>query len=107
MIIKPAQAIHMHRDPRVLRKRLNHMRNHLARELTNHLPLKPQLHRGVRPRRQIHHGARERLIEGCVRVAESLVTHNRAESLLERGTESERAVFCGVVVVDYRAEQLV
>lgn len=100
MIVHAAQAVDMHRNPSILRKRLDNMRNHLRRQLTNLLALETKLNHSVWASREIDNCTGQRLVKRCVRVPKPLVTYNRSECLLERRPQGKRAVFRSVVIVN-------
>ena len=100
MIIRPPKHIDMHRHPGPLAETLQTMRHHLAAEIAELLALEPELGDAEGAVRQVDDGARERLIQRGVGVAETREPGGRAEGGLEGGAERDERVLCAVVVVD-------
>jgi len=71
VVVIAAQAIHMQRDSSRLRKAVQAMRQHLGAEVADLLAAQAQRDDGERPRRQVDHGARQRLVQRRVRVPEA------------------------------------
>jgi hypothetical protein len=57
MIIITPQAIHMNSDSRRLRKTLQAMWNHLTAQVSDFLPLQPQIYNTERAVRKVDHGS--------------------------------------------------
>ena len=76
------------------------MRDVLARERAERLAREAELDHRARPSGQVHHGARERLVQRRVGRAEARDAAPFAERLIERLAEREAAVLDRVVIVD-------
>ena len=100
MIIISSQAIYMQRDPRRLRKALHAMRYHLAAQISNLLPLEPQINHTEGAEGDIDYSSGERFVERAIGGSEAGDSYGGAEGGCEGGSESDADVFCGVVVVD-------
>ena len=100
VIVVSSDAINMQRCPTGLGKALEAVRNHLCAQITNLLPLQPQIRNTVWAVAQVDNGAGQGLVEGCVCMAEARQACRALQGVLERGAEREEGVFGGVVIVD-------
>lgn len=105
MVVITANAVHMHRHARRLRKALQAVRHHLGAQLAQPLALEPEVDDAVGPVGEVDDGAREGFVEGCVGVAEAREAGRRAEGFGEGATEGDAAVFGGVMVVNCISSQ--
>ena len=90
----------MQRDARMLREALKAMRDHLAAQIANLLPLEPEIRDAVRPVRQVHDGARERLVQRRIGVAPPRQPRRRLQRVPEARAQRDADVLGRVVVVD-------
>jgi hypothetical protein len=106
VVVASLQDIYVHGDSGVLSKRLENVRDHLAGKLSNHLTLQSQVDGGTGTVGKINDGAGQSLVEGSVAVSETLDPNDGTEGLLEGGSESEGAVFGGMVVVNWQSSAI-
>lgn len=101
VVVASLQDIYVHGNSGVLSKGLENVRDHLAGKLSDHLTLQAQVNGRTGTVGKVNDGAGQSLVEGSVAVSETLDTDDGTEGLLEGRSESESAVFGGVVVVDW------
>jgi len=94
------QHIHMQRHARLRREAVEDVGDHLAAQLADLLARQLQRRVAVRPRRQIDHRARQRLVQRRMARPEAPHAADRAERLLEGGAQRQRTVLGRVVVVN-------
>lgn len=102
MIIAPAQDIHMQRDARGLRPAAHAVLDHLRVQGADRGRPEAEIADEERPRRDVHHGAREGFVERGVGVPEAGDARSRAQRRVERRAERQEGVFGCVVVVDLK-----
>lgn len=107
VVVVAAQAVDVQRDARGLGKALQAVGDHLAAEITELLALEAQVDDGVGPVGEIDDGAGEGLVERGVGIAEAGDAGEGAEGLGEGCADGDAAVFGGVVVVNWRQQELV
>jgi hypothetical protein len=100
VIILTLDDAHVQVDPRLKREGLKEVREILGRDLPEILTLKPQADRGPWSSREVDNRAGERFIERGVRRPKSLEPTSVSERLSQRLAEGERAVFCGVMIIN-------
>jgi hypothetical protein len=101
MIIIPSQAIHMNRKSGCLRKALQAMWNHLTAQISNLLPLQPQINDTEWTIRDIDYGAGKSFVERCVGISKACDADRYSKGCCEGAAEGNANVFCSVMVVDY------
>lgn len=100
VVVLAVERRDVQREAGVLRKRLEPVRQHLRTQRADALALDAEVDVRKRPVRQVDDGARERLVERRVGVAEASKTSGAAERLLEGVAERDEGVLGRVVVVD-------
>src|SRR2546422_1081458 len=100
VVVLALQNVDVQREPAGGSDRAEDVRNVLTREVADRLPAQSERHVCVRPPREIHHGACQRLVERRVCPSEAVDTAPVAQGAVERLAQGQRAVFGGVVVVD-------
>src|SRR5881396_1857085 len=100
VVVLTFEDVDVQREPPRGRKRAEDVRDVLAREPADRFPAQSKGHVRVRPPREVHHRARQRLVERSVRPTEPVDAPPLAQGAVERLTQRQRAVFGGVVVVD-------
>ena len=71
MVVVTPDTINVHRNTGSLRETLQTMRQHLAAQITNLLPLETQVDDAEGSVREVDHGATERFVERRVGAAEA------------------------------------
>lgn len=99
VIIIPPQAIDMHRNTRMQRKAFQAMRQHLTAQISNLLPLCPEINNRVWSITQIHHRSRQSLVQWGIGISKSCQAGGRLQSRFEGLSERYTGVFGGVMVV--------
>ncbi len=84
VVVLAVEALDVQAEPCLLRKRVEDMRDHLAAQRANLLALQAQVHNSKRPRRDVHHGARQRLVQRAVRVPVARDPAPLAQRLVKR-----------------------
>jgi hypothetical protein len=100
VVVIPAQAVHVQRHARRLRKALQAVRDHLGAEIPDLLALEPEIDHAVGAVRQIDNRPAEGLVEWRIGRSEASEARGRAERAREGIPERDADIFCGVVVVD-------
>src|SRR6266550_4387380 len=100
VVVLTLQHVDVQREPPRGRKRAQDVGDVLAREAADRLPAQTECHVRVRPTREIHHGACQRLVERSVRPTEPVDAPPLPQGPIDRLTQRQRAVFGAVVVVD-------
>ena len=84
VVVVAVEALDVQTEPRRLRKRLEDVRDHLARELAQLLPAEAEAHNGARPRRNVDDGARQRLVQRAICMPVARNPAARAQGLVKR-----------------------
>lgn len=103
MIILSPQHIHMQRNPRILRKRPQTVRDHFRRQVTDFFALETFVQVGNEEGAvgKVDDGAREGFIKGGVGAAEAGKARRCGEGGFEGGAKGEAGIFGCVVIIDY------
>lgn len=101
VVIVAPQAVDVQSHPGALRKALQAVRNHLGAQLPQPLALQPQVNHAVGTVGQVDDGAGKGLVQRRICVSEPGDAGQTPECLVEGVSESNAAIFSGVVVVNY------
>lgn len=100
MVVVAIDTLDMQRDACGLRKTLKPMRDHLRRQIADLLAREAQINYRVGSVAEIDDGPGQSLVERGVATAEADQAGAGAEGFVEGGSQGEKDVFGGVVVVD-------
>lgn len=104
MIILASYTINMQRDPRILRKALHAMRDHLTAQIADLLTLETEFDDCVGTVGEVDDGAGEGFVQRGICGSEACEAGWGAEGVFECAAKGETDVFCGVVVVDLKVK---
>mmetsp|Transcript_24757 Transcript_24757/g.58932 ORF Transcript_24757/g.58932 Transcript_24757/m.58932 type:complete len:208 (-) Transcript_24757:16-639(-) len=100
VVVLALEVVNVQRDAPLRRERLHNVRDHLARELPDHLPLEVQLDVRRGPRGDVHNSARKGLVERTVGASKPADVLPVSKRLVERLANHHGAVLRRVVVAD-------